>query len=290
MQEKQEFPYSVEDDLGDVVMSELQCPVVYYIAVEEAGTGFAAEFYIIEKSTAAITDKIKAYGKPLPNHSDLLSIAIDEYGSGSTPVKYEVARYRVQNGMSPIDDDTLLAIAVYGAEDYPDYFGGYTAPQITPRGITTRYKLLANGVFVIETDRCEKMLAVCYPVWHSNFSHYVIFRAEQTEYDKKHGIDNTLGYLFFPCDAMCLAIFELLKEKPEIVTSGAVDAAALHNAVWTNYPEYAVEYNKAEQTGMHDVLGMLLNLVGVEIEPSGSVDGMMKITIDKGTDYLKIGI
>ena len=51
-----------------------------------------------------------------------------------------------------------------------------------------------------------------------------------------------------------------------------------------------ITYNKAEQTGMHDVLGMLLNLVGVEIEPSGSVDGMMKITIDKGTDYLKIGI
>ena len=288
MKEKQEFPYCVEDDLGDVVMSEQHCPGVYYIAVERAETRFAAEFYIVEKSAEAISDKVKAYGKPLAHHSELLSIAIDEYGSGSTPVKYEVARYRIQNGMPPIDEDTLLAIAVYGAEDYPDYFGGYTTPQITPRGIMTRYKMLANGVFFVETDRCEKMLAVCYPVWHSNFSHYVIRQAEQTEYDKIHGIDNTLGYLFFSYDAMCLAIFELLKEKPEIVTSGAVDAAALHNAVWTNYPEYAVEYNKAEQTGMHDVLGMLLNLVGVEIEPSGSVDEMMKITLGAGTDYLKV--
>lgn len=285
-----EFPYRIDDDVGNVVMVELQCPGAYYVAVERIGSQFADEFYIVETSATAISDETKSYGKPLLHHPELLLFEIDKHGSGSTLVKYEAARYRVANHMPPLDEDTLLTIAVYGAEDYPEYFGSYAPPSLTPRGMVIRYKTLTNGVFLIETDQCEKMLAVCYPVWHSNFSSYVLNLSEQTEYDKAHGIDNTLGYLFFSYDAMCLAIFEMLKEKPEIVKSGFVDAAALHNAIWKNYADYAVAYNKAEQIGLHDVIGMLLGLTGAEIEPSGSINEMMKIMLDAGTDYLRVSI
>lgn len=284
------FPEGLEDDLGEVLMSEEQCPGVYYAAVKRDGALFAPEFYLVMRESPAISHTAKSYGMPLPHHPEILTYPIGEERSGSAIIKYEAERFRKSNHLPPGEADSLHTLAVYGAEDYPEYFGDFPAPLDTPRGNTTRYVSLKNGIFMLETDQCEKLLAVCYPIWHSNFSSYVIRHAEQTGYDRGNGIDNTLGYLFFPYETACLAIFELLEENPDLATSGKVDLAALQNTIWRNFPKYAVEYNKAEQAGMHDVMGMLLNFVGADVEPTGSVEEMMRITLEAGTDFLKVDI
>ena len=67
--------------------------------------------------------------------------------------------------------------------------------------------------------------------------------AEQTEYDLANDIHETLGYLFFAETHGCIALFELLGEFPQILSSPLIDAAALGNAVWQNHPDYAAIYN-----------------------------------------------
>ena len=60
------------------------------------------------------------------------------------------------------------------------------------------------------------------------------------------GITKTLGYLFFPKHSSCIALYELCYHHPKIVESGAVNMAALMNAILRLYPEYAASHNKEE--------------------------------------------
>ena len=80
---------------------------------------------------------------------------------------------------------------------------------LTPRGFTVRHKTILNGVYWLETDRCEEMLAVCYPIWKSDISIPEQNQGEQLEYDRMYGIDNTLGYLFFSKQNSIIPLHEL---------------------------------------------------------------------------------
>ena len=102
-------------------------------------------------------------------------------------------------------------------------------------------------------------------------------------------IDTTLGYLFFAEEHGCLALFELLEEFPEILSSPLINAAALGNAIWRNHPDYAAVYNRDEQNGLHDCLAALLRALGAEeVEPSVSVDHLIRLTMGVGTDYIRL--
>ena len=98
-----------------------------------------------------------------------------------------------------------------------------------------------------------------------------------TEYDSSHGIDNTLGFLFFKEPEYCLVVFELLSFQKEWL-QGLVLRPQLMNAIWKYHPEYATTHNMEEQHGLHDGFGMLLNTLGHEVELSSSVDRMISIT------------
>ena len=197
--------------------------------------------------------------------------------------------YRQKNGLPPRDDVPVLDTAVFGMENNPEYFGSYPAPIHTPHGALTRYKSIINGVIALETNEGERMIALCYPIWNAALSDYAVSLAEQTEYDLANNIHKTLGYLFFAETHGCIALFELLGEFPQILSSPLIDAAALGNAVWQNHPDYAAIYNRNEQEGLHDCLAGLLRFLGVEdVEPTASPDRLIKLTLGVGADYLKL--
>ena len=190
--ERDALPYDLSDDLGTIVRSEYLCPGVWYVLNEGNGR-VGVEFYIVERDTPCISEAAKAHGLFLPNHPDLLAYRLDETERGKSIVEYEAARYYRKSGVTEPDESSVLVAAVYGMENNPEYFGSYPAPIHTPRGTLTRYKAIVNAVFALETDRCERMIAVCYPIADANFSEYVSACAELTEYDRQRGIDNSLG-------------------------------------------------------------------------------------------------
>ena len=280
------FPYDLSVYLGTILKTECQCPGVWYVASEGGGRA-ANEYYIVERSSPSISAAAKEYGLPLPHHTDLLAYHLEHPQGGRSVVAYEVARWCVRNGKPTPDGETLLTTAAYAMENNPEYFGNFPAPIHTPRGAMTRYKPIINGVFALETEQGKRMIAVCYPLWSAALSGYTMSVAEQTEYDLAHGIDTTLGYLFFAEEHGCLALFELLEEFPEILSSPLIAAAALGNAIWHNHPDYAAVYNRDEQDGLHDCLAVLLRALGAEeVEPNISVDHLIRLTTGVGTDYL----
>ena len=95
------------------------------------------------------------------------------------------------------------------------------------------------------------MLAVCYPIWQGDITIPEQNQGEQLEYDQIHGIDNTLGYLFFSKQNSIIPLYELSLLHSEIEKSGVVDVAALLNAICEFYPEYATIHNEEEAKFEH---------------------------------------
>ena len=266
---------------GEIVSLTEECPGVCHISVRENEMDVLLhEYYIVEKTSAAISREAKAYGQPVEGHTNLLAYSLDQPDSGQKIIAYEVYRYRLQRGLPTESSDSLHDVAVYSAEYHPDYFGLYPAPLLTPRGYMLCYKALDNGIFWLETDRCESILAVCYPIWDSELSDAAIRLGEQTEFDRKNGIENTLGYLFFPQQASCIPLFELMLTRKKWESYKIVDRTAVMNAIWRYYPEYAIANNCQEQAGLHSLAELLF---GTEVEPSEPDRYMITLSSEEGS-------
>ena len=284
---QQEFPYDISDELGEIFIVEQECPGVWYVSADADDAPLAIEYYIVEKESEVISAAAKAYGMPLPNHPDLLAYIILEPTSGASIIRYEITRYRVTNHLPLPDGETLLSAAVFGREYFPEYFGRYQAPLVTPRGFNTRYWELMHGVFFIETDRCEKMLAVCYPLWKcGGITEYTLKHSKQTSFDREHGIDNTLGYAFFSEQDACLAVFELICDNPELRESKTINVPAPMNAMWEHHPGYAATWNREEQAGLHDFVGELFRSFGVELNENGTSSNLITLYLDAGSSWI----
>ena len=178
----------------------------------------------------------------------------------------------MKDDVSDEDREKLRETALDGMEECPAYFGAFPPPTMTPYGHTTRYKVLMNGVFWIQTDAPATALAVAYPVWGDIFSGYVMKLAQ--------GDADGFGYLFFPERAICLAVFELGRTYRAMRECPRIDAAAMMNAICRDFPDYAVKYNLMEQTGGGAPLGQALS------RPA-SPDWMISLTPDAGTDFFR---
>ena len=189
--------------------------------------------------------------------------------------------YRLQTRSPLADKNALRETALYGAEDCPEYFGAYPVSADTPYGHTMRYKTLMNGVFWVETDECKRTLTVSWPLWLDSFSRYTM-RLAKYESDSKG--EDDVGYLFFPEEAISLALFELRRTYSAIHSCGMIDADALMNAIYRDFPDYAVKFNSMEQTGSDNPLGQML--AGNETK-SVPVGRMIRITPETGTDFLR---
>ena len=273
-----ERPPNLEDVFHEIKSIETQGEgVFYFVAHDGSDLIMCEEYYVVDIDSPIISKEAKKYGKPVGGHPSLLLYSFAEERGGYKIIEYEVYRNAIKNKVEGYSNSDLRTLAYYNMEYHPEYFGSYPVPMLTPCGFTVRHRILANGIFFLETDQGMDLLAVCYPVWECEFSDYLRELALMTEYDSSHGIDNTLGFLFFKEPEYCLVVFELLSFQKEWL-QGLVLRPQLMNAIWKYHPEYATTHNMEEQHGLHDGFGMLLNTLGHEVELSSSVDRMISIT------------
>lgn len=150
-----------------------------------------------------------------------------------------------------------------------------------------RHRELANGIYWLETSQCEEMLAVCYPIWNTEFSGMVRLMGEVTDFDRAEGINNTMGYMFFSEKTACAAIFELLENRKEW-DSTLIDRYALMNAIWENVPKYAIRKNGEEPAGpSSDPFTPWTEDFAEQLAAEKLESRIIGMFPGKGTDYLK---
>ena len=278
MENHQELP-DLEDEIGIIVENSQVCPGVYLLSARNDDELLSRDYFaVMEKSV--IPQEARSYGKKI---SGLWLFPMTGDNENYKIIQYEVAKYRAQNNL-PLDEP-LRATAFFAAQSFPEYFGAFPVPLHTPRGVTIRHWVLDNGIYWLKTDQCEELLAVSYPVWSTELSDLTANLGEQTEYDKAHDIEETLGYIFFPARVSCIPFRELLRVRPAWAGT-VIDKPALMNAIWNAAPEYAYLMNWREQSGKNDLFSALLAEAGVEVEPNISMDNMIPLFPDAGMDFL----
>lgn len=288
MDVENDFPYDyIEDDLGEIKAWSQFCGDIYLITAAGPDSLLPNEYYIFRADTQILSDTAKAYGTALLTHPELRYVLLHNSNSGSTVIHYEVLRYLTRHGLPfPEGEDDFHVVAVYGMESNPEYFGTFPAPLITPHGFTLRYKIILNGIFALETEQGDRMIAIAYPIWDGDLSDYTKQYGLQLFQDMETDIHSTYGYLFFPEETACLALLELSRsyDFPDEI----VNMAAVKNAVFQNHPEYMLQYNRNELAGRNDGAGMFFQILGFDVEPTGKNENLIGWTDNAGTDYLKM--
>ena len=268
------FLEALEAEIGEVRDTEEECPGVWYVSTYGDGERDGTEFYVVDRNADAIPNEAKAYGAEIPDCPGYLLYPMDAERQVRKIIQYEILRYRMREGASDADRETLRETALDGMEECPAYFGAFPPPTRTPYGHTARYKTLMNGVFWLQTDYAETALAVAYPIWDDIFSPYVMALAQ--------GDADGFDCLFFPERAICLALFELGRIYADIRNCTLIDVAALMNAVCRDFPDYAVKFNLMEQAGGDAPLGQALS----DANRPASPDWMISLTPGAGTAFL----
>jgi len=267
------------DELGPIVEREQVCPGVYILTAKNEDEMLSRDYYSVMENSI-IPPEAKAYGRKLPG---LWVFPVSDGSEEYKIINYEIAKYRVQNNL-PLEEP-LRTTAFFAAQSFPEYFGTFPVPLNTPRGCTIRHWVLDNGIYWLETDQCEEALAVNYPVWSTELSDLAANLGEQTEYDKTHDIEETLGYIFFPAKVSCIPLRELMRTRPEWAGT-VIDKPALMNAIWAAAPEYAALMNWQEQSGKNDLLSALLVEAGMEVEPNVSMENLITLFPTAGKKFL----
>ncbi len=231
-----ELPFALPDGFGKVIHSREECPGVYYATIRK--NNFTVEYYFVTDEATMISPAARAYGEQIYTSPVLLAYGLDDFSKGKYIIDYEIFRYKIQNNLPLPEDETIHNIVVFGRELHPDYFGAFPVPQLTPWGDTLRYKVITNGLYWIEIDAIQNVLAVCYPL-QADFSSDAVNLSRLTDYDAKHGLDSTMGYMFFSETDSCIPLFELLEPRAE--WQNCINKAALMNAILEYHPEYAMK-------------------------------------------------
>ena len=273
-----ELPVDISE-LGRLREVDKKCHGVYYCAVIPDEDASIIEEYYIVLDDAPITAEARRYGIPLKNSQGLFFDLNDEI-SGAKIIDYEILRYLASSHLPLPDGADLRECAAYAAELFPEYFGMLPVPTDTPWGHTARYRTLTSGIYWLETDSGIDVLSVSFPIWSAELSDYVLGFSRFFPNDKE------MGARFFTEHNYCLAIFELVQTRPDWVKSGRIDLAALMNCIWEKFPEFAVTFNAQEQSGMHDLLGLLLYEPVSDDVSNGSTKNMITYTPWAGTSFL----
>lgn len=272
-------------DLGIITEAKLVMPGVYEAALENPETAIGTEVYIVQKNAAEISSAAKGYGKAVPDYPELLAYSEDATGNTMYIIGYELFRYKILNHLPLPEDETIRSIAAIGAEMHPGYFGGYPVPFLTPWGCTTRNKIIANGLFWIETEQCQQGLAVACPKY-DDLSDGARGLAEQFDDGSVHTNGEMPGYLFFREVNSSVPLFELICLGPSEKLINSINLAALMNAIYQFHPEYAVQHNAAEQVGANDGFRQLLHMLNIDVEPKISHERLISLTAQTGTEFI----
>ena len=283
----EEIVAAVEESYGEVFDSEEQCPGVYYLACKPLDKYFADELVVVEWDCPHISAAAKAYGQSLEGHDELIVYDFDDPYGGRPVVLYEADRYRMLHKQPIPDGDDLLGAAAYYADNYPEYFGTIPTPIQTPQGYMTRYITLANGIFAIETNTGARFIAIAGVIWSLELYDTTKQLGMIVQNHSGDEVPVEVQYLFFTEQDGCLALFELLHGYKALRENERLDTAALMNAIWQYHPEYAIEHNLREQRGLNDMLGLILNAAGAEVELSGSTKNMLAMSPKIGVEYIR---
>ena len=273
--EQAEFPASevLEAAIGEVRDAEEECPGVWYVSTYGGGERRGPEFYVVEKDTDAVPTEAKAYGTAIPECPEYLLYSMDAERQVCRIIQYEIRRYRMRESVSEEDRESLRETALDGMEGCPEYFGAFPPPEMTPYGRLVRYKVLMNGVFWLQTDCLKTAMAVAYPIWDDVFSPYVMGQAQ--------GDADGFDCLFFPEEAICLAVFEIGRTYRAMRECPKIDAFALMNAVCRNFPDYVLKFNLMEQSGGDRPLRWLLP----DTKRTSPSEDVIILTPEAGTDF-----
>lgn len=269
-------------ELGVVTEADFVMPGVYDVILESSETGTAAEGFIVHRSAADISDMAKRYGKPAPTYPKLLIYTEDGTGNSRYIIGYELFRYKILHRLALPEDESIRSLAATGAEMYPEYFGSYPVPLRTPWGYTTRHKVIANGLYWLETEQCRRGLALAAPIY-DDLSDGARGLAERCNDDSG---EHASAYLFFREPDGCVPLFELLSDMRKDRLCCEIGWAALMNAVYLHHPEYAAQHNLAEQAGINDGLGRFLHTMGLEAELHSSPERLLSLTAQAGTEFI----
>ncbi len=280
--------FVVSNELGKVVDFEEECPGVYYIVTinKNRDNRFNSEYeyYIVTNKATMISKAARAYGKQLNAPSVLLAYNMEDISSGKLIIEYEILMYKIKNNLPLPDNPTIQDTVASGRENHPDYFGAFPVPQETPWGRTVRYDILTNGLYWITTNTNQKALAVCYQM-QGDFSSEAVNLSRLTDYGAKHGLDSTMGYMFFSEKDSCIPLFELL--EPPAEWQNCINKAALMNAILEYHPAYAMMHNSHEIQGLNDHFGNLIKSLYGGFKLRRSEDNMILKCEQAGTKFLK---
>ena len=161
-------------ELGEVTGWEELCSSVYSLTVQpDPDSVYPCSEYYLVLPGAPISREALALGRALDGIPGLL-YAIDPPDEGGwTAILYELCKNQSRHGSPALEGWSLSDAAMEGMELCPSYFGTFPVPPYTPWGWTFRYKALDNGVYWLETSQCKTALAVCHPVWSTEFSEVV---------------------------------------------------------------------------------------------------------------------
>ena len=242
-----ELPFSfdgIEEDYGPIKHAELVCPGVYYITTERFAKRpiCGAEYIAVTDDCPAISPTARTYGKPLPiNPKVLLYNCEDIFDKGWSIVRYEMHKYLADHDL-PLSYNDLLDDEMFGMAICPEYFGEFSIPTETPWGKVLRSDKLWNGIYWLETEEAGWVLAIAEFYCDDLFEKTAQF-ASLLEYDRKHGIENTLRFRFYTYEMSCLPIYELVFDAGE-TWGDKINVAALKNAVVKFHPAYAENFVK----------------------------------------------
>ncbi|MBD5150917.1 MAG: hypothetical protein HDT16_00070 [Oscillibacter sp.] len=279
--ERSSFPdhllSALENDLGEIIsVCELN-PGVYYIEVR---WNDAPKDYYVVLDTAPMAEKVRSYGKKMDG---LRLFAYLDDSSGWRIVEYEVERYDRASGQSSVPECIFRDMALHAMEVHPEYFGTFPAPYYTPSGYTLRYRTLDNGIYWVETSSAEELLAVCSPIWNAELSAAAIALSKAAEWDRIVGIEETMGYVFFPKESSAVPIYELMETRRKW-DGTVICRPALMNALWQYAPEYTMRLNRVKNQALNAGIAQFLGQAGAIPQPEGR--GIVGMFPDAGTDFL----
>ncbi len=260
------FLYTLdESEWGDIVCVKEECPGVFYLATKSEYQIICREMYAVTESAvpAIISTEALHYGRRV-GHLVIFEYGVE--GAGWEIVNYEICRYRVKNNI-PLEDDSLYCIAIYGAEKYPEYFGGLLPPRHTPYGLTVRTKKVTEGLYFLETGKCQWVLAIAYIIWNCDLSEYAQARGAFSQADRMEGVEEC-QYMFFDEGNCALPIYELLQvEDYHSLERYISSRETLETLLYLQHPEYVIENNMSELSGhgKGDMLFDVLALSGYDV-------------------------
>lgn len=236
---------------------------VFEIAAKHRHDIVCRELYVVVADAVPeiISEETISYGTAIKDATVFLH---EKDGNGWELVDYELSRFRAKLRPSEESREELFSAMAYTAEKYPAYFGGMIPPRSTPWGLTLRVKKAAEGVYFLETDAVEWVLAVANIIWTVDLSDSVQKLGSSCDMDRRINRQEA-EYLYFRKENWGPVVYELLDySEYRGLLQYISSKEALETLLYLQHPKYTLLHNQTQTTGngKSDLLTNLLACLG----------------------------